>query len=252
MKITDWKAIVVAGFCVLVMTACSKKLMPIESGTSGGVSEEMERDTGSSSMSSGKGFAGSPGGDSFFSEEPIMEDGFSPDGFSSGGGLGSSMGDGLSSEGRSGLTPPLFSDDGRGGFGSGDGRGSFGMDDEIQESRLRPFRHSSGLTDIHFKFNRYDLDDNSRAVLRENAEHLKQNPSLYIEVQGHCDERGTNNYNIALGERRAMSTKQYLVMQGVSHRKIRVISFGEERPFCLESNEACWYENRRAHFMVSE
>ena len=122
----------------------------------------------------------------------------------------------------------------------------------IQESRLQSFTASSDLKDIHFKFDQYDLDDNSRAVLQKNAEFLKSNPNLHVEVQGHCDERGTNNYNIALGERRAHSTKKYLVAQGVKSRNVHVISYGEEKPFCFGSGEVCWQENRRAHFMVSK
>ena len=122
----------------------------------------------------------------------------------------------------------------------------------IQESRLRSFQASADLTDIHFKFDQYDLDSNAREILKKNAEFLKNNPNLHVEVQGHCDERGTNNYNIALGERRAHSTKQYLVSQGVDSRKVHVISYGEEKPFCFTSGESCWYQNRRAHFMVSK
>jgi peptidoglycan-associated lipoprotein len=117
---------------------------------------------------------------------------------------------------------------------------------------LQSFAASSDLKDIHFKFDQYDLDDNSRAVLQKNAEYLKNNPNLHVEVQGHCDERGTNNYNIALGERRAHSTKKYLVAQGVNSRNVHVISYGEEKPFCFSSGEVCWQENRRAHFMVSK
>jgi peptidoglycan-associated lipoprotein len=122
----------------------------------------------------------------------------------------------------------------------------------IQESRLQSFQASSDLNDIHFKFDQYDLDGNSKAILQENADFLKRNPSLHVEIQGHCDERGTNNYNIALGERRAHSTKKYLVSQGVDSSNVHVISYGEEKPFCFDSNENCWHENRRAHFMVSK
>jgi peptidoglycan-associated lipoprotein len=126
------------------------------------------------------------------------------------------------------------------------------MDSGIQESRLQSFQASSDLKDIHFEFDQYDLDNNSRAILKINANYLEHNPTLYIEVQGHCDERGTNNYNIALGERRAQSTKKYLVSQGVDSKRVHVISFGEEKPFCFDSNETCWHQNRRAHFMVSK
>ena len=108
------------------------------------------------------------------------------------------------------------------------------------------------LKDIHFKFDSYDLEEESRSTLRKNASYLKSNSSAVIEIQGHCDERGTNNYNIALGERRAQSTKMYLVSQGVGARQIHTISYGEEKPFCFDSKEECWFKNRRVHFRVSE
>ena len=224
--------------------------MPPEIETSKGVSEETEL-TASSSVSSERELGGSGGAEDsgFFSEEPILEHGPSSVGLSTDspgsssagssgpGGLGGSGGGDL---GSSEANP----------FASGGGSGS-GIDSGIQESRLQSFEESSELKDIHFKFDKYDLDNNSRAILKGNADYLKHNPSLQIEVHGHCDERGTNNYNIALGERRAHSTKTYLVSQGVNSKRVRVISFGEEKPFCLDSNETCWYQNRRAHFMVS-
>ena len=135
--------------------------------------------------------------------------------------------------------------------GSGDS-GGFKIITEEDEARTLPFKDTSSLQDIHFKFDRYDLDEDSRSTLRENAGYLKANSSAVIEIQGHCDERGTNNYNVALGERRAHSTKMYLVSQGVSARRVHTISYGEERPFCFDSNAACWQKNRRAHFRISE
>ena len=106
--------------------------------------------------------------------------------------------------------------------------------------------------DINFAFDRYDLDDRSRAILKNNMAYLKSHPELKIEIQGHCDERGTNRYNISLGERRVQSTKSYLISLGVDESQIRTISYGEERPFCFESNEKCWHQNRRGHFLVAE
>ena len=218
--------------------------MPPEIETSGGVSEETELTA--SSVSSERELGGSGGAEDsgVFSEEPILEHGPSS-------GSLSTDSPGSSSAGSSG-----------GGSGEGDlgsleanpfdSGPSGAMDSGIQESRLQSFEESSELKDIHFKFDKYDLDNNSRAILKGNADYLKHNPSLQIEVHGHCDERGTNNYNIALGERRAHSTKTYLVSQGVNSKRVRVISFGEEKPFCLDSNETCWYQNRRAHFMVSK
>ncbi len=118
--------------------------------------------------------------------------------------------------------------------------------------RLMPFRSSNGLQNIHFAFDKYDLDDNSRAILQKNVAYLKSYSKIKIEIQGHCDERGSNSYNLSLGERRAQSTKAYLVSLGIDENRIRTISYGEERPACILSNELCWYQNRRAHFLVAE
>ena len=106
------------------------------------------------------------------------------------------------------------------------------------------------LKDIHFKFDSYDLDEKSRSTLRENSGYLKANSSVVIEIQGHCDERGTNNYNVALGERRAHSTKMYLVSQGVSAKRIHTIAYGKERPFCFDPGKECRQKNNRVHFRV--
>jgi len=245
MKILSWKVIITAGFCVFLTTACSKKLLPPEIETSASVSEESEFVPSSSSESSENSFGGSGGpvDSGFFSEEPIIERSSSSGSFSSSDGQ-ANIGNG--STGSFSAKNPFSSNS-----GNGSGSGS-GMDSGIQESRLQSFTASSDLKDIHFKFDQYDLDDNSRAVLQKNAEYLNNNPNLHVEVQGHCDERGTNNYNIALGERRAHSTKKYLVAQGVNSRNVHVISYGEEKPFCFSSGEVCWQENRRAHFMVSK
>ena len=108
------------------------------------------------------------------------------------------------------------------------------------------------LEDIHFRFDHYELDNNAKKTLRENAEYLKQNPEMKIEIEGHCDERGGNIYNIAIGERRAQAAKEFLVSQGIDSNRINAISFGEEKPFCFDSNEDCWFQNRRAHFMLAK
>ncbi len=164
--------------------------------------------------------------------------------FGSGSGLGM-PGDGHTGHG---VGDPLSG----GSDGSGGVDGSKSVPVPHQEARLQKYSPTSDLNDIHFKFDQYDLDDDSRSVLRKNASYLKANPMAKIEVQGHCDERGTNNYNIALGERRAQSTKRYLVSQGVNASRIHTISYGEEKPFCFDRNENCWLENRRAHFMIGK
>jgi peptidoglycan-associated lipoprotein len=135
---------------------------------------------------------------------------------------------------------------------SGNGSNGSANDQGIQEARLFSFKPTSELKDIHFQFDKYDLDSSSKSILKQNADFLKQHPSVKVEIQGHCDERGTNNYNLALGQRRAASTKRYLASLGIPENRLHVISYGEEKPFCNESSDSCWWRNRRAHFMVAE
>ena len=106
------------------------------------------------------------------------------------------------------------------------------------------------LRDIHFDFDKYDIRPGDARTLDANAAWLKASASQLLLVEGHCDERGTNEYNVALGDRRAKAAMNYLVAQGVRANRITVISYGEERPLCTEHNEACWSQNRRAHFLV--
>ncbi|MEE9543298.1 MAG: peptidoglycan-associated lipoprotein Pal [Thermodesulfobacteriota bacterium] len=108
------------------------------------------------------------------------------------------------------------------------------------------------IVDVLFDFDRYSVRADSRAVLKENAAFLKEHDDAMITLEGHCDERGTDEYNIALGERRANSVKNYLSKLGISIGRINTISYGEERPFCAESNEECWQKNRRVHFKVGK
>jgi peptidoglycan-associated lipoprotein len=106
------------------------------------------------------------------------------------------------------------------------------------------------LRDIHFEFDKYDIRADDTKILDANATWLKTNSNMLVLVEGHCDERGTNEYNLALGERRAKAAMNYLVSQGVQASRITIISYGEERPVCAEKNDACWAKNRRAHFLV--
>ena len=106
------------------------------------------------------------------------------------------------------------------------------------------------LKPIYFDFDKYDIRPGDAKVLDANAQWLKSNDQQLVLIEGHCDERGTNEYNLALGERRAKSSMNYLVSQGVQASRITIISYGEERPVCTEKNEACWVKNRRAQFLV--
>jgi peptidoglycan-associated lipoprotein len=115
---------------------------------------------------------------------------------------------------------------------------------------IRDFAADSNLADIFFDFDKYDIRQTETRTLDSNAQWLKSNPNHLVLIEGHCDERGTNEYNLALGERRAKSTMNYLVSQGVQANRITIISYGEERPACTEKTEQCWAKNRRAHFLV--
>jgi peptidoglycan-associated lipoprotein len=123
----------------------------------------------------------------------------------------------------------------------------------LQEARVLPdFKDEQQLQDIHFEYDRDKLDGPTKTILRANADWLKKNPNARVEIQGHADERGTNNYNLGLGERRALQTKKYLINMGIDESRLYTISYGEEKPFCFDSNENCWWENRRAHFTVAD
>lgn len=117
-----------------------------------------------------------------------------------------------------------------------------GIEGEVFESKL--------LKDIHFNFDKYDIRREDEEILKENAAWLKKNPKMKIQIEGHCDERGTVEYNLALGERRANNTKRYLVSLGISPNRITIISFGKERPLDPGHNEEAWAKNRRAHIVV--
>ena len=109
---------------------------------------------------------------------------------------------------------------------------------------------SSGpLNDIYFDFDKYDLSLSARNVLKANADWLRANPSASVEIEGHCDERGTTEYNLALGAKRARVAQDYLVSLGVSAARIKTTSYGEELPVCREANEACYQKNRRDRFV---
>jgi peptidoglycan-associated lipoprotein len=109
---------------------------------------------------------------------------------------------------------------------------------------------NANLNDIRFDFDKYDIRPGDAKTLDADAGWLKANPQNLVLIEGHCDERGTNEYNLALGERRAKSTMNYLVAQGVQASRITIISYGKERPVCTEHNEGCWAQNRRAHFLT--
>lgn len=110
----------------------------------------------------------------------------------------------------------------------------------------------SPLKDIFFDFDKSTMRDDAKPNLNEDLQWLNANPAEQIMIEGHCDERGTAEYNLGLGERRAKAARDYLVAAGIDARRIKTVSFGKERPFVLGHDEAAWKWNRRAHFVVGE
>jgi len=120
---------------------------------------------------------------------------------------------------------------------------------DIEE--LNQYLRDQGLIDdVYFDFDRSELRPEATEQLATNADWLRGNPGYVATIEGHCDERGTNEYNLALGERRANAAKSYLVSLGIDGGRLTTISYGEERAVCTESTESCWQRNRRAHFVV--
>jgi peptidoglycan-associated lipoprotein len=107
------------------------------------------------------------------------------------------------------------------------------------------------LTDAYFDYDEADLREDARTALAADAEWLKKYPTVQVLIEGYCDERGTGAYNLALGDRRANAAKEYLVSLGIDGPRLRTVSYGEERPFCADSNESCWQQNRRAHLLIT-
>jgi peptidoglycan-associated lipoprotein len=114
----------------------------------------------------------------------------------------------------------------------------------------REYVENPALTEIHFDFDRYDIRPQDKERLAQNAEWLRAHTGVLLLVEGHADERGTNDYNLALGERRANAARDYLASLGIAGSRVTTISYGEERPLCTERDEGCWVKNRRARFLV--
>jgi peptidoglycan-associated lipoprotein len=121
---------------------------------------------------------------------------------------------------------------------------------QLQEGKSPATPPSSPLKDIFFDFDRSDLNAEARTTLRANAAWLKANPAARVEIEGHCDERGTSEYNLALGAKRAQSARDYLTTLGISAARLSTISYGEEIPVCREKTESCYQQNRRSRFVI--
>ncbi len=130
------------------------------------------------------------------------------------------------------------------------GFGSEGMEPTRPPARPAPAPARIDLETIYFEFDDSSLRPDSKAALRASADVLKKNPNVRIEVQGNCDERGSNEYNLALGNRRAESARRYLIDLGINSSRLSTVSFGEERPAVRGSNEMVWARNRRDEFVI--
>tara|TARA_B100000686_G_scaffold81676_1_gene88160 strand:+ start:5342 stop:6091 length:750 start_codon:yes stop_codon:yes gene_type:complete len=240
--------LVMGSIFILISGGCADKPLPIKPGTGSPLASA--NDGGPGSISSGSASGGSNEGfnvpeDSDFarSGNGIQESGVGKDSTSNRFADGSAdiTGQGSPSGGGDDFRKgPLTGD------GSVDNPGS--LTGKLFDDGK--FHTTPNLNDIFFKYDQHDLSEQSKSILKKNASWLKDNPNVRVQIQGHCDERGTNNYNMALGQRRAQSTKNFLLSLGVSNQIIAE-SYGEEKPFCVASNENCWSQNRRGHFMVT-
>jgi len=214
----------------VVLTGCPKKPAP-QAGTGPGGGAGPTVAGGSGSGAGGTGAGTGAGGGTMGS------------GPGAGGAIGGGAGAGGTGAGSAGAG-------GAGGAGAG-GAAATGTTIPSLPSP-KEFVESAALRDVYFDFDRYDVRAGDKGTLDENAKWLKSNQSALLLIEGHADERGTNEYNLALGERRAKATRDYLVSVGIDAGRITVISYGEERPTCTEKAEGCWAKNRRAHFLVKQ
>ena len=125
-------------------------------------------------------------------------------------------------------------------------------EDEIFRNKtLEQLNAEKPLGDVFFRYDSTDLSDEARGLLQKNVEWMKKWTTTKAMVEGHADSRGTNEYNLALGERRADAVRDYLVSLGLATDRLTIVSKGEEQPFCSEETEACWQQNRRGHFVIT-
>jgi len=146
------------------------------------------------------------------------------------------------------------------GDGSGSGRGGALVGEDVGGSDFERYggkgtplsaeeRAALGLKNVYFDYNQFSLDDAAREALRRNAAILQERPEILVEIQGNCDERGSEEYNLALGERRARAAKDYLVDSGIPRERLSTVSFGESNPAATGGSEQAWQLNRRDDFL---
>ena len=111
---------------------------------------------------------------------------------------------------------------------------------------------SRSVQDAFFDLDKADIRGDARDALMKTAQFLRSYPQVKVNLEGHCDERGSTEYNLALGDRRAQAAKDFLVSLGIAGDRMQTVSYGKERPFCMDHNDACWQQNRRAHFVLAK
>jgi peptidoglycan-associated lipoprotein len=111
---------------------------------------------------------------------------------------------------------------------------------------------NQNVKDVYFDYDKADVRGDQQASVQADAQFLNQHPNMNVTIEGHCDERGSTEYNLALGDQRASAVKSALTAAGISASRIKTISYGKEKPFCTESNEACWQQNRRGHIILTK
>lgn len=137
---------------------------------------------------------------------------------------------------------------------TGDGMsemGSTGDDSALELNADSDSGKASQLSTVYFDFDSSALSSSTKDALNANAEFLKANPKVEVQIEGHCDERGGTQYNLALGERRAKAAKNYLVAMGIARKRVKTISYGKEKPLAFGHDESSWSKNRRANFVVT-
>ena len=141
-------------------------------------------------------------------------------------------------------------DGGRAAGSAAAGRSGSGAQGNAARPNPKEFTLKPDLRDSRFEFDRYEIRAEDAQILDTNADLMRANPGWAVLIEGHADQRGTTDYNIALSDRRAKASMNYLVSRGVRANRISVVSYGKERPMCAEATEDCWSQNRRAHFLV--
>jgi len=111
---------------------------------------------------------------------------------------------------------------------------------------------STEVQDVYFDLDSADIRADARTALSKTADFLKAHPDVKVVIEGHCDERGSTEYNLALGDRRASAAKNFLVTLGIPADQMTTVSYGKERPFCTDHDESCWQQNRRGHFVLAK